>query len=63
MEVRAGLGVLRPLLVTLLHFLEVLVDVLPLFFAPFGAPVISKPLHFQRDLLPQRSFWPGLYVL
>ncbi|PON83047.1 hypothetical protein TorRG33x02_211560, partial [Trema orientale] len=62
-EVGTRLGILRPLLVALLHLLEVLVDVLPLLLAPLRVPVVPELPHRRRDLLPQRSFRPVLLVL
>ncbi|PON76223.1 LOW QUALITY PROTEIN: hypothetical protein PanWU01x14_036410, partial [Parasponia andersonii] len=62
-EVGTRLGILRPLLVALLHLLEVLVDVLPLLLAPLRVPVVPELPHRRRDLLPQRSFRPVFLVL
>lgn len=63
MEVRTSFGILRPFFVALLDFLEILVDVLPFFFASFGVPIVSMFSHGCGDLFPKRSFRPILLVL
>ncbi|PON76221.1 hypothetical protein PanWU01x14_036390 [Parasponia andersonii] len=62
-EVRTGLGIFGPLLVTVLYLFKVLVDVLPLLLAPLRASVVSELPHPGRNLLPERPFWPNLLVL
>ena len=60
MEVGAGLGILRALLVALLGLAEVLVDVLPFLLAPLLVAVVAQARHPLADLLPQRALEPGL---
>lgn len=52
MEVRASFRILGSFLVALLDFLEVLVDVLPFFFASLGVSVVTELSHGRRDLFP-----------
>ena len=41
LKIRAGLGILRPLPVTVLGFSEIFVYVLPFFLASLGTTVVS----------------------